>query len=201
MRELYNNHQLRKKRADEVIGAAHSVAMPTPTPARLFLDRAPSPIGELLLVSDGDGRLRAVDFHDYETRMLRLLRLHYGATALESGAAPAATRAALAAYFEGELSALIQVPWTTGGTAFQQMVWRALGEVAPGTTMTYAALALRIGKPAAVRAVGAANGANPLSIVVPCHRLVGANGALTGYGGGVERKAWLLAHEGARARG
>ncbi|PLR24923.1 cysteine methyltransferase [Caulobacter zeae] len=174
--------------------------MPTPTPARLFLDRAPSPIGELLLVSDADARLRAVDFHDYEPRMLRLLGLHYGAVALEAAAAPDATRSALAAYFDGDLAALATIPWTTGGTAFQQAVWRALGDVAHGTTMTYAALAARIGKPAAVRAVGAANGANPLSIVVPCHRLVGANGALTGYGGGVERKAWLLAHEGARAR-
>ncbi|MDG2527725.1 methylated-DNA--[protein]-cysteine S-methyltransferase [Caulobacter endophyticus] len=175
--------------------------MPTRPPARLFLDRAPSPIGELLLASDAEGMLRAVDFHDFEPRMLRLLGLHYGAVALEPGAAPTATRVALAAYFEGDLTALTAIPWTTGGTAFQQAVWRALGDVAAGTTLTYAALALRIGKPAAVRAVGAANGANPLSIVVPCHRLVGANGALTGYGGGVERKAWLLAHEGARPRG
>lgn len=175
--------------------------MPTPTLARLFLDRAPSPIGEMLLVSDTQGRLRAADFHDHEPRMLRLLRLHYGAVRLEPNAAPTATRSALAAYFDGDLAALATIRWTTGGTAFQQAVWRALGDVAPGTTMTYAALAARIGKPAAVRAVGAANGANPLSIVVPCHRLVGANGALTGYGGGVERKAWLLAHEGARPRG
>lgn len=174
--------------------------MPTPALASLTLDRAPSPIGELLLASDAQGRLRAVDFHDYEERMLRLLRLHYGEVTLEPGAAPAATRAALSAYFEGELAALATIAWATGGTAFQQAVWRALGEVEPGTTQTYAALAARIGKPAAVRAVGAANGANPLSIVVPCHRLVGANGALTGYGGGVERKAWLLAHEGARPR-
>ncbi len=174
--------------------------MPTLTLARLLLDRAPSPIGDLLLVSDTSGRLRAVDFHDYERRMLRLLGLHYGAVALEPGAAPAATRSSLAAYFDGDLAALATIPWATGGTAFQQLVWRALGDVAPGTTLTYAALAARIGRPAAVRAVGAANGANPLSIVVPCHRLVGADGALTGYGGGVERKAWLLAHEGARPR-
>ncbi|WP_199229114.1 methylated-DNA--[protein]-cysteine S-methyltransferase [Caulobacter endophyticus] len=175
--------------------------MPTIAPARLILDRAPSPIGELLLVVDAEGRLRAADFHDYEARMLRLLRLHYGEATLEAGAAPAATRAALVAYFEGDLAAIATIPWTTGGTAFQQAVWRALGGVAPGTTQTYAALAARIGKPAAVRAVGAANGANPLSIVVPCHRLVGTDGALTGYGGGIERKAWLLAHEGARPRG
>lgn len=174
--------------------------MPTLAPARLTLDRAPSPIGDLLLASDADGRLRAVDFHDHEARMLRLLKLHYGPVALEPGAAPGATRSALAAYFDGELAALATVPWTTGGTAFQRAVWRALSDVAPGTTLTYAALAARIDRPAAVRAVGAANGANPLSIVVPCHRLVGADGALTGYGGGIARKAWLLAHEGARPR-
>ncbi|MFT4252024.1 MAG: methylated-DNA--[protein]-cysteine S-methyltransferase [Caulobacter sp.] len=169
--------------------------MPTP---RLILDRAPSPIGEMLLVVDQDGRLRAADFHDHEDRLHRLLRLHYGATPLTAGPAPAAIRQALAAYFDGVPAALASIPWATGGTAFQQTVWRALGGVAAGTTLTYAGLAARIGRPAAVRAVGAANGANPLSIVVPCHRLVGADGSLTGYGGGIERKAWLLAHEGAR---
>jgi methylated-DNA-[protein]-cysteine S-methyltransferase len=175
--------------------------MSTFAPVRLTLDRTSTPIGDMLLAIDAEGRLRAADFHDFEPRMLRLLRLHYGETTLEAGAAPAATCSALAAYFEGELAALADIPWATGGTAFQQAVWRALGEVAPGTTQSYAALAARIGKPAAVRAVGAANGANPLSIVVPCHRLVGADGALTGYGGGIARKAWLLAHEGARPRG
>lgn len=172
--------------------------MPTQRPPSLRLDRVAGPIGEMLLVTDEDGRLRAADFHDHEARLLRLLRLHYGETQLEVAPAPAAIRRSLAAYFEGELTALSSIPWATGGTAFQQAVWRALGDIAPGTTRTYAALAARIGKPAAVRAVGAANGANPLSIVVPCHRLVGADGALTGYGGGIERKAWLLAHEGAR---
>lgn len=173
--------------------------MPTPSP-RLILDRAPSPIGEMLLVTDQDGRLRAADFHDHKDRLHRLLRLHYGQAPLASGPAPAAIRTALAAYFDGDLAALSAIPWATGGTAFQESVWRALGEVAAGTTLTYAGLAARIGRPAAVRAVGAANGANPLSIVVPCHRLVGADGSLTGYGGGIERKAWLLAHEGARPR-
>lgn len=169
------------------------------TPLRLRLDRASSPLGELLLVSDADGRLRALDFHDGEARMLRLLRLHYGPAPLEAGAAPAAVRQALASYFDGDLSALSAIDWTTAGTAFQKAVWRALAAVAPGATWTYSALAEQLGRPTAVRAVGAANGANPLSIVVPCHRLVGAGGALTGYAGGLSRKAWLLAHEGARS--
>lgn len=166
-------------------------------PARLFLDRAPSPIGELLIVTDETGVLRAVDFHDYEHRLHRLLGLHYGAPRVEAGAAPAATRDAFVRYFAGAFDALTALAWTTGGTPFQQSVWRALCDIPVGRTITYAELARRVGRPAAVRAVGHANGSNPLSIVAPCHRVVGANGALTGYAGGLDRKRWLLAHEAA----
>lgn len=167
-------------------------------PARLSLDRLPSPIGEILLVTDQAGAVRAIDFHDYAPRMTRLLRLHYGDLPLETAAAPSAIRQSLADYFDGQLDALPAISWATGGTAFQRAVWTALMDVPAGTTSTYAALAARIGKPAATRAVGAANGANPIAILVPCHRLVGANGSLTGYAGGLERKQWLLRHEGAR---
>ncbi len=167
-------------------------------PSGLSLDRRPSPLGEILLVTDEAGAVRALDFHDYAPRMARLLRLHYGDLPPEDGAAPAAVRKALSDYFEGVLDALSAVAWATNGTAFQQQVWSALLDVSPGTTSTYAALAERIGKPAATRAVGAANGANPIAILVPCHRLIGANRSLTGYAGGLERKAWLLRHEGAR---
>jgi methylated-DNA-[protein]-cysteine S-methyltransferase len=169
-----------------------------PPPQHLRLDRLPSPIGEILLVTDEAGAVRALDFHDYVPRMTRLLRLHYGDQPLQDGDAPHATRQALADYFRGSPQALSAIPWATGGTAFQNAVWRALMDVPAGSTSTYAALAARIGKPSATRAVGAANGANPIAILVPCHRLVGADGSLTGYGGGLERKAWLLAHEGAR---
>ena len=88
------------------------------------------------------------------------------------------------------------IAWATAGTPFQRSVWAALVEIPAGETVSYAALARRIGRPAAVRAVGLANGANPVGIVVPCHRVIGSNGALTGYGGGLPRKAWLLRHEG-----
>jgi len=118
---------------------------------------------------------------------------------VETGAAPAAVRDGLAAYFAGELEALRTVPWTIGGTDFQHRMWRALVEIPPGETTTYAGLAQRLGRPSAMRAVGAANGANPIAVVVPCHRVIGTGGSLTGYGGGVERKRWLLEHEGARA--
>jgi len=167
-------------------------------PSRLSLDRLPSPLGEILLVTDEAGAVRALDFHDYVPRMTRLLRLHYGDLSVEDGGAPAGVRQSLGVYFDGQLDALSAIAWATGGTAFQRAVWTALLDVPAGQTSTYAALAARLGKPAATRAVGAANGANPIAILVPCHRLVGANGALSGYGGGLERKAWLLRHEGAR---
>ena len=110
-------------------------------------------------------------------------------------AAPIST--AFERYFAGDRTALKTVPWTTGGTAFQRKVWQALATIPVGETWSYAQLAAAIGSPKAVRAVGLANGANPIPIVVPCHRVIGANGSLTGFGGGLDRKRWLLRHEGA----
>lgn len=170
-------------------------------PERLFLDRLATPTGEALLVTDEAGVLRAFDWSDHEARMRRLLRLHYGATTLQPGPAPAAVREALEAYFAGEVGALQAVAWDTAGTDFQRSVWAALRTIPPGETLSYGMLAARIGHPKAVRAVGLANGANPVGVVVPCHRVIGANGALTGYGGGLDRKRWLLAHEGAAFKG
>lgn len=103
--------------------------------------------------------------------------------------------ARLGAYFAGDLATLLGVEIDLAGTPFQRRVWSALREIPPGETASYAELARRIGAPSAVRAVGAANGANPLWLVVPCHRAIGSDGSLTGYAGGVERKRWLLAHE------
>jgi methylated-DNA-[protein]-cysteine S-methyltransferase len=185
----------RKNRADSDFAIADNLQMPSPHSLRL--DRLPSPIGEILLVTDEAGAVRALDFHDYVPRMTRLLRLHYGDRALETGAAPASVRHSLADYFDGAFDALSVIPWATGGTTFQNAVWRALSDIPAGTTSTYAALAARIGRPGATRAVGAANGANPIAVLVPCHRLIGADGSLTGYGGGLQRKAWLLRHEAA----
>ncbi|MEP7053460.1 MAG: methylated-DNA--[protein]-cysteine S-methyltransferase, partial [Pseudomonadota bacterium] len=104
-------------------------------------------------------------------------------------------RRALESYFAGELAAIDQVETLTTGTDFQRDVWRALRSIPTGRTLSYGALASKIGRPAAVRAVGLANGANPIAIVVPCHRVIGANASLTGYGGGIERKRWLIEHE------
>lgn len=162
---------------------------------RLRLERWASPISSLLLVIDEDGVLRALDFEDYEARMHRLLRQHYGDYTLQDGPALDSLTRALADYFAGDIAALADVKTATGGTPFQQKVWNALRAIPSGVTISYGQLAARLGRPGASRAVGAANGANPIAIVVPCHRVIGANGTLTGYGGGIPRKQWLLEHE------
>jgi methylated-DNA-[protein]-cysteine S-methyltransferase len=171
----------------------------------LFLDHIPSPIGTLLIVYDRDARLRALDFEDHEPRMRRLLRLHYGQDGhnfvVKDGRVPKVIKQALAAYFAGDLTAVDRIAVATSGTGFQRDVWAALRQIAPGTTLSYGALAKAIGRPKAVRAVGLANGTNPIAIVVPCHRVIGADMSLTGYGGGIDRKRWLLNHEGALFKG
>lgn len=130
-----------------------------------------------------------------------LVRLDFRPPSEPSPADPLAEarlRRELDAYFAGAL-ARFTVPLRPEGTAFQHRVWRALAEIELGATSSYGALARRLGRPSASRAVGAANGRNPIAIVVPCHRVIGADGTLTGYAGGLERKRWLLAHE-ARVR-
>lgn len=162
----------------------------------LGLDRLASPLGPLLAVTD-KGDLCALDFADYESRMLRLLKRRYpGADLVEEPCAPSISDG-LAAYWDGDLTAVETLALAPCGTYFQETVWDALRAIPPGRTMSYGALAARLGKPTASRAVGHANGLNPISIVIPCHRLVGASGSLTGYAGGLERKEWLLRHEGA----
>ena len=162
---------------------------------QLTLARHASPVGDILLVTDAQAVLRALDFADYEERMRRLLARHYGRFELTEGAAPAPITDALDRYFAGDTTALDALPVATAGTDFQRTVWAALRTIPAGATTGYGALAAKIGKPGAARAVGLANGLNPIGIVVPCHRVIGANGTLTGYAGGVERKKWLLEHE------
>ena len=168
-------------------------------PETLTLDRVPTPTGEVLLVVDAVGVVRALDFAGYEDRMSRLLRRHWGEVELVEGRAPAAVRSAVEAWFGGDLTALDGLRVKTNGTDFQRAVWAALRAIPAGETRTYGQLAAAIGSPKAVRAAGLANGQNPIAVIVPCHRVIGASGALTGYAGGLERKQWLLAHEGARA--
>lgn len=161
---------------------------------KLLLSHVASPIGTILLVTDGEA-LRALEFQDHELRMHRLLRLQYGSYSLTPIRDAGEPGRSIEAYFEGAIATLDRVPVRTAGTEFQRLVWAALRRILPGTTTTYGQLAARIGRAKASRAVGLANGANPVAIVVPCHRVVGADASLTGYGGGLERKAWLIAHE------
>jgi methylated-DNA-[protein]-cysteine S-methyltransferase len=165
----------------------------------LHLERMSTPIGPMLIVTDDQDALRAVGWDDDPARMHRDLHLPDGVRLVE-GRPLSEARRALEAYFAGELHAIDGIPVQAGGTAFQRDVWAALRTIPVGQTMSYGALAAQIGRPRAVRAVGLANGANPIGVVVPCHRVIGADASLTGYGGGIERKRWLLEHEGARFR-
>jgi methylated-DNA-[protein]-cysteine S-methyltransferase len=154
-----------------------------------------SPLGAITLVWDENATLRALDFEDHEARRLRLLQRHYGTSAVADGHAPAGLRDALDAFFAGDLGAIDAITVRTNGSEFQRRVWAALRRIPAGATTSYGELAAAIGAPTASRAVGLANGSNPIAIVVPCHRVIGADGTLTGYGGGLERKRWLLEHE------
>lgn len=157
--------------------------------SKRFHARMPSPIGELLLVADDTG----------------LLAVHMDARVPgdrigdQDDARLEPARGQLERYFAGELQAF-DLDLAAPGTAFQRKVWTALCAIPYGETISYGQLAQRIGQPSAARAVGLANGQNPIAIIVPCHRVIGASGALTGYAGGIERKRWLLAHE-SRDRG
>ena len=164
---------------------------------QLFMDQISTPLGELLIVGDKDGNLRATSWSDYPTYLRPSLELHYGKNGfnIQSRRNPSGLTDAISRYFAGELAAIDTLSVQTAGTPFQQDVWHALREIPCGTTISYSALAVRIGRPKAVRAVGLANGSNPVGVVVPCHRVIGSDGSLTGYGGGIERKRWLLRHE------
>jgi len=153
-----------------------------------------SPIGTITLAVR-DGALAALVFVEgWPDGRVRLAK-RFGDVDLRRAADPAGVSGRLAAYFAGDLGALDAIAVDAGGTPFQRRVWAALRTIPPGETVSYQTLARRIGAPTAVRAVGAANGDNPVGIVVPCHRVIGADGSLTGYAGGIERKRWLLTHE------
>lgn len=163
----------------------------------LLVDSFPSPIGPVSLASDG----RALCALEFERRegLSRRLRARFGeSAAIREAADPQGFTSRARAYFAGELDALADVPVDGGGSEFQRRVWSALREIPAGETRTYSALAARLGLPRAARAVGLANARNPIAIAVPCHRVIGADGTLTGYAGGLERKRWLLAHESSR---
>lgn len=163
----------------------------------LLVDRVDSGIGTLLLVCDG-ARLCALGFGDDDHATLQSVRARYHGATFRAVDDPGEIASRLRAYFAGEYAALDAIAVETGGTPFQREVWAALRTIPPGTTVTYGQLARRIGRPNATRAVGLTNGLNPIAVVVPCHRVIGADASLTGYGGGLHRKRWLLEHEGLR---
>jgi methylated-DNA-[protein]-cysteine S-methyltransferase len=166
-------------------------------PLKLLTDRFDTPIGEMVIVADHEGNLRAIDWTDHPGRLQKLLQRHYGTKGftLTTTSNPSGLTDMMKRYFAGELALIDTIPVETAGTPFQREVWRALREIPHGSTVSYGKLAKQIGRPNAVRAVGLANGSNPIGVVVPCHRVIGSNGSLTGYGGGIERKRWLLEHE------
>jgi len=158
-----------------------------------------TPVGDMLALASDEG-LCALEFVGPKERLTRLearLQRHFPPHDIVDGdALPIArARAWLAEYFAGERAEIDTVPLDMRGADFEKRVWRALTRIPAGETTSYGAIAKALGSPGASRAVGHANGANPVSIIVPCHRVIGASGHLTGYGGGLDRKTWLLNHE------
>jgi len=163
---------------------------------RLATAELPSPIGTLALVASPTG-LCSVGFDADWARVREQLERRFGPVVFEPADDPGGAVGRLRRYFDGDLRAIDEIPVDTGGTPFQHQVWTTLRSIPVGRTWSYADMAVAVGRPSATRAVGAANGANPVGVVVPCHRVIGRNGRLTGYGGGLPRKVWLLRHEGA----
>lgn len=167
----------------------------------LFRASRSTPGGVMTIVFDSDQKIHAIDWEDHEERFLALLaqrdKRANRVTKLVTRDLPEPIGKALDAYFAGSKDAISQLSVEFDGTVFENMVWQALTSIPPGETRSYGEIARQIGKPSASRAVGAVNGRNPIGVLVPCHRVIGKNGSLTGYGGGLARKQWLLDHEGA----
>ncbi len=156
----------------------------------------PSPIGDIQILVEGE-RLIFLDFADNTDRIEKLMHKRYGIFEMMDSENPAMMSDRLERYFNGDWSAFDGLDVDTGGTDFQQSVWKGLRAIPTGQSISYDQLARDIGNPNAIRAAASANANNPVSIVIPCHRVIGKNGAMRGYAGGIERKVWLLRHEGA----
>ncbi len=158
-------------------------------------DIVQSPVGDLLLTAEGDAITRLWFDKDSSGHVPLPHWVHVSAAEGVAARVVTRTREQLAEYFSGTRQTF-HVPLAPSGSDFQQRVWKALLSIPYGETISYSELARRIGNIAAMRAVGGANARNPIAVIVPCHRVIGADGSLTGYGGGMERKRWLLEHEG-----
>jgi len=166
------------------------------TAVELRIDTVGSEIGPIVIVTDARA-LCALEFADGDERMMERLTRRFEDLVLRHEANPLGVSDKVRAYLAGDLHALDGIAVDAGGTGFQQTVWSALRRIPVGATRSYGEIAATIGRPTATRAVGLANGLNPVAIVIPCHRVIGRHGGLTGYAGGLARKQWLLRHEGA----
>ena len=162
----------------------------------LWVDQVRSPLGTLTIVA-ADDALCALAFPVARSRMLTRIRSRFPGVVLKRRRDRNGYATRVHAYFSGDFDALNGITVDCGGTSFEEQVWKALRAIPAGTTMTYRKLAEIVRRPRAVRAVGLANARNPVCLVIPCHRIIGSDGHLTGYAGAIWRKRWLLAHEGA----
>jgi methylated-DNA-[protein]-cysteine S-methyltransferase len=181
-------------RPEEATHARRRVGPRKETPMNLETTTIPTPIGRLTLVARA-GALVAIAFEGEEAEMRRRLEARFGGIHPVPGRDPAGAVTALRAYFKGDLAALDRIKVDLGGTTFQESVWSELRRIPAGSAISYAELASRVGNPKAMRAVGTANGSNPVPVIVPCHRVIAKDGTLGGYGGGLDRKRLLLEHE------
>ena len=161
-----------------------------------LIDCISTPIGEMTLVAR-DGVLLFLEFEDVTDRVTRQVKLRFGQAELQPASNPFGLSDIMRDYFAGHISVIDTLLTDGGGSAFEQQVWTELRKIPAGTTQSYGEIARKLGDINLSRAVGTANGRNPIAIVVPCHRVIGADGSMTGYGGGLARKEWLLRHEGA----
>lgn len=160
----------------------------------LLKESVDTPLGKVVIVTYKHS-LCSLDFEGYEERLERLLTKRFGAFYFLTPSEPTKLTGCVLAYFKGNLDAFAGVSLLTQGTAFQEKVWRALRDIAPGATRSYKDIAMSINQPKASRAVGSANARNPIALALPCHRVIGADAQLGGYAGGQSKKKWLLNHE------
>ncbi len=164
--------------------------------SQFLTERIQTPVGPMILVAK-DGVVLLFEFEGTPGRVERQMRARFGEVELQPATNPFGLTDRIRAYFNGDIRSLEGIATDGGGTAFERQVWAALRNIPAGTTVSYGHIARKLGDVQLSRAVGTANGKNPISIIVPCHRVIGADGSMTGYGGGLKNKEWLLAHEGA----
>jgi methylated-DNA-[protein]-cysteine S-methyltransferase len=159
-------------------------------------ERIETPVGPMVLVAR-DGVVLLFEFAGTPGRVERQMQARFGDVELQPASNPFGISDQIRAYFAGDIHALDNILTDGGGTEFERRVWAELRKIPAGTTVSYGHIARKLGDVQHSRAVGTANGKNPIAIIVPCHRVIGADGSMTGYGGGLKNKEWLLRHEGA----